>query len=203
MAELIPTHYRVRLVVRQRVRRWISAGFVIVAICGAAVTAAAVWAHASAAEVARLQAQYRSQATLIEMSKSVQDRAAQLADRMKRIEGLRDDKTLLALLRNVSAGFSELDCLEYLHVDARGPAPKTSDAAAAADAATDSDSSRFIVRMSGITSTTGTLADLMTRMGKTSDPRMQVQLESSKREAYLNGQVIRFQLSCEKPKDKT
>ena len=202
MAELIPLHYRAKFVVRQRVRLWTLGGVVTLAMCAAAVVAAAVWSHAAAGEVARLDADYRQKATLIQASEQLQARRQALADRMRKIEGLKQDKTLLSLLRNVAAGFSELDCLEYIHVDARGTT-KGTDAAALAAAATDSDTSHYIVRLSGITSTPATLADLMTRMGQGNNPPMQVQLEASKREGFLDGQVIRFQMACEKPKDKT
>ena len=42
----------------------------------------------------------------------------------------------------------------------------------------------------------------MTRLGKNSTPAMNVVLETSRREAYLDGQVMRFQIVCEKPENK-
>ena len=134
---------------------------------------------------------------------------------MKRIEGLRDDKTLLSLLRNVSrGGFSrELDCLEYLHVHGcprpRPPSPSRatppSATTAVANAATDSDPSHFIVRMSGITSTTASLADLMTRMGKVADPAMQIRLRNPPNvENFLAGQSHPLPTGLQKnPKEKS
>jgi len=197
MAELIPLHYRARLAVRQRVRLWTIGGALVVALCAATLVVAGVWTHAAATEAARLRGDFVQQSSLIQRSEELQRRRQELADRMKKIEGLRDDKTLLALLRNVAGGFAVFDSLEYIHINVRGPRP--TDAAAVAAAATDSDTSHFVVRMSGITTNTSSLADLMTRIGKARDPALQVKLESSKRENYLDGQVTRFQMTCEKP----
>ncbi len=60
---------------------------------------------------------------------------------------------------------------------------------------------QYSVRLSGMTNNTSTLAQLMARLGAP-DSKMpvSVMLERSMRENVLDGQVVRFQVTCEKNK---
>src|SRR5579862_510027 len=201
MAEFIPMRYRGRLAVRQRLRFWLAGVALVAAFCAAMLLAYGVWAHASAAEVVRLQQVYRQQSAHVRSPAGLQAKRQELADKMKKMEDLRDDNIVLALLRNVSAGFSEYDCLWYVHIEARGGGESKDPAVLAATAA-ESYNSHYLIHLSGVTLSPTSQGDLMTRMGKQQDPAMQVQLESSKRESYLDGQVIHFILKAEKPGQK-
>jgi hypothetical protein len=56
-----------------------------------------------------------------------------------------------------------------------------------------------VVHITGITENSRTLADLMTRLGKNTQPEVSVVLQSSKREPLMDGQVMHFEITCEQP----
>ena len=112
---------------------------------------------------------------------------------MQKIQKLMDDKTLLSLLHNISDGFSKKDCLQYINIDARADDKGNHNNAEPGDG-------HYIVHVTGITESSTTLAELMTRLGRHTDPPVNVVLQSSKREPLLDGQVVRFEILCEQPK---
>ena len=83
-----------------------------------------------------------------------------------------------------AGAFAASDCLEYVHIDARG--------------GNAGEEGKFLVRITGITNNSTTLAELMTRLSKGKEPAVNVTLEMSRREPYLDGQVMRFQITCER-----
>jgi hypothetical protein len=131
---------------------------------------------------------------MITQSDQLRARRQDLADKMQRIQELMDDKMLLSLLRNISGGFSGNDCLEYVSVNAhaiKNPAENK-----------DGDANLYTVRIHGITKDSASLAELMTRLGQQSSPAMNVVLESSHRRSVVDGQVMSFEILCEKPSNK-
>jgi hypothetical protein len=204
MAELIPLNYRLRMAQRRHLQRWMLVGVVAAAVSLASVTQAFLWQHKQVARYNELNAQVQEQSSALVKSQQVVASRQDLANRMQKIDQLMDDKTLLALLRNISEGFSGSDCLEYINIDARGksvaqPAEKTDNGKPAPPAATIED--RYVVRISGITANNATLKDLVDRLSERASPAMTVSLESSRRENMFDGQVMRFEIVCQKPRE--
>ena len=196
MAELIPLQYRLRVATRKRLTAWIAGAVVAVLLCGATLAYAFAWERQRTMEYNALREQHRDKSVLIAQSETLRARRENLAERMQKIQQLMDDHLLLTLLRNVAEGFSANDCLESIQVDARGTTRRdTADKPAAGPDA-------YVVRISGVTANSSTLAELMTRLTRQSNPAMNVGLESSRRDTYLDGQVMRFQIVCEKPDNK-
>ena len=189
MAELIPLEYRIRVARRQRIRRW---GFVLgltVAAAGAGLFQSFMWKRDQAAEYARLERQYRDSAVLIKQYNDLHAQRNDLAARMKKMEDLRDDKVLLSLLNNISTGFSDDDCLEYVLVDAHPPDKKAEDA-------------RYLVRIRGVTANDTThsrLLERLTDIGKKSQPPMVVPLGEKHLTNLFDGEVTSFDITCEQP----
>ena len=186
MAELIPFEYRVRVVQRVTIVRWSIYGMVALIAAAAGLLCIFTWQHRQNDALAELQAEYKQRCTLIFRSQELRTKRENLATRMKGIQQLRDDKVLLALLHNISTGFSEHDCLEQVHIDARGGNAGRAEG-------------EYTVKLIGVTSDSSSLADLMKRLAAQNQPAVSVILEQSKREVYLDGHVMRFQILCEKP----
>ena len=185
MAELIPLHYRARVATRQRIRIWVLWGFVTFAACGAALSTAYAWEMRSAGTLDQLEKEHRGRLALIVRSQELRNKRQDLADRMQKIQQLMDDKVLLALLHDISESFSTNDCLEYIHIDALGTSTEPGH-----------EPNQFVVRLTGITNNSTTLAELMKRLNAKSQPKVDVVLENSRRETYVDGQVMRFQITC-------
>ncbi|HVX83550.1 MAG TPA: hypothetical protein VH253_01910 [Phycisphaerae bacterium] len=193
MAELIPMEYRLRNAQRQHLAKWVTACVATLALCGAALGYGVMWEKSKERDAALLSAEFRDKSTLITRSQELRSKRQDLANRMEKIQELRDDKVLLALLRSVADSFSADDCLETVKVEAHGAHADGTPAAAG-----DSDD-RYAVHLSGITTNSTTLAALMTRLTKQDNPPINVVLENSHRDKLLDGQVMRFQIMCEKP----
>lgn len=189
MAELIPLQYRLKAAQKQRLSSWSLAMVVALAIGVSGIAYAFAFERRASAELVRLQGEFNSKSSLIERSRELRTARSALAARMEKIQQLMDDKVLLSLLRNISDGFSGTDALDYIEIDARGttlPQEKqTGDG-------------QFVVHINGITTNNTSLAELMSRLTRQSGPTMNVVLESSRRENHLDGQVMRFQIICEK-----
>jgi hypothetical protein len=194
MAELIPLSYRLRIATRQRLTAWIIAGAAVVLLLGATLAYAFAWERQRTTECEALWIDHQGKSVLIAQSEALRAKREILAARMQKIQQLMDDRLLLALVRNISDGFSANDCLEYIQVDARGTTRTGTTDSTAGDA--------YSVRISGITTNSSTLAELMTRLTQRSNPPMNVVLQSSHRDTLLDGQVMRFQIVCEKPDTK-
>jgi hypothetical protein len=188
MAELIPLDYRIHVARSRLIGRWVVVFALTVIICAGSVICAMTWKARKGADLARLNDEYNAKKTLIQRAKELRAGRLDLASRMEKIQQLMDDKTLLLLLHNISGSFSPNDCLQYISIDAHGRvADKKSD-----------DPNRFIVRLNGFTTNTSSLAELMTRLKKNPTPKMSVTPDSSRREGLMDGQVMRFQITCEK-----
>jgi hypothetical protein len=194
MAELIPLNYRLRIATRQRLTIWIMAGAAAVLVVGALLAYAFAWERQRTTERDGLSEEHRDKSVLIAQSMELRAKRETLAARMQKIQQLMDDRLLLALLRNVAEGFSTNDCVEYIQVDARGTTRNGPPENNATDA--------YCVRISGITANSSTLAELMTRLTQRTNPPMNVVLQSSRRDTMLDGQIMRFQITCEKPDNK-
>lgn len=192
MAELIPPEYRLRNAQRQHLSRWVVIAAVTLVVCGGAIVSSVAWEKARERETALLAAEFRDKSTLITRSQELRSKRQDLANRMEKIQELRDDKVLLALLRSIADSFSADDCLETVKIDAHGARPDGTPPAGDAD-------DRYAVHLSGITTNSTTLAALMTRLTRQDSPAINVVLENSHRDKLLDGQVMRFQILCEKP----
>jgi hypothetical protein len=203
MAELIPLHYRLRVAQKRHLQRWFIAGGLAVAVSLASVSHAFVWQHRQSTSERDLIAQVAEKsAALVDSQKIVLTRQ-DLAGKMQRVEQLMEDKMLLSLLKNVSEGFAATDCLENISIDARGKSLPVAAAAPGPDGkpvAAEPAEERYAVRLTGITANNATLSDLVTRLSRQTSPAMNVVLESSKRENMFDGQVMRFEILCEKPR---
>jgi hypothetical protein len=196
MAELIPPEYRLRMAQRRHIAQWAAGGVAALLLASGAVAYGVVWQRGKAAEHATLAAQFREKSVLITRSQELRSKRQDLANRMEKIQQLRDDKVLLSLLRNIAGSFSGEDCLETVKIEAHGAKPDAS--AGGASAADDA----YAVHLSGITTNSSTLAALMTRLTQQNSPAINVVLENSRRDKVLDGQVMRFQIVCEKPTPK-
>ncbi|HUO07365.1 MAG TPA: hypothetical protein VM008_03625 [Phycisphaerae bacterium] len=195
MAELIPFDYRIRTMRRQQIKRWSIAAAVAAVISLSGVGAVYMWQHRCVTEYQGIASQCKEKSALITRSQDLRSRRQDLANRMQKIQKLMDDRTLLSLLCDISNGFSARDSLDYINIDARAQKNDPS------GNASDSDG-HYIVHIVGITENSRTLADLMTRLGKSTQPPVNVVLQSSRRESYLDGQVMHFELTCEQPESK-
>lgn len=196
MAELIPPEYRLKAAQRQQIARWAGAGVVALLLSGGAVAYGVAWQRGKAAEHADLAAQFREKSVLITRSQELRGKRQDLANRMAKIQELRDDKVLLALLRNVAGSFSTEDCLETVRIEAHGAKPDTAPSGAV------SSDDAYAVHLNGITTNSSSLAALMTRLTQQNSPAINVVLENSHRDKVLDGQVMRFQILCERPAPK-
>ncbi len=195
MAELISPEYRIKTAIDRKTRQWVAGGVLTVILSVSSLTCAYVWKQHRSAEFAALNAQFHTKAVLIDEAKSLQSRRVDLADRMTKMQQLMEDKTLLSLLQNIANGFSANDCLDYISVDAHGGLEKTGDGKKPVN-------NKYSVRITGITATDATHADLLNRLteiGKASDPPISINPESLRRETLYDGQVFRFQILCEQP----
>jgi hypothetical protein len=205
MAELIPVQYRLRTAQKQHLEKWMLIAIVAVGVALAGVTYTYMLArHEKSAMLAR-QTEYRQKASAIDQSRQVLARRQELANRMQKVEQLMDDKTLLSLLKNISEGFASSDCLEYINIEAKAKdGEKTNDNGK--DKNKDKDvalaNGNYVVHITGITSNSATLADLVNRLSHQTTPAMNVVLESSHRETLMDGQVMRFEILCEKQAQK-
>jgi hypothetical protein len=191
MAELIPIEYRLRAAQSRLASQWLRRGILVAIASAAALTYTFGWYRNQNAGHEKFAVEFKAKSALIVRSQELRSRRQDLANRMEKIQELMDDKVLLSLLKNVSDGFSGKDCLEFISIDAR-----VQDPAPAADKPLPDP--HYVVRITGITQTSGTLAELMTRLGQNSKPPINVVLESSHREPLLDGQVMRFQIVCDK-----
>lgn len=182
MAELIPIEYRVRVAQRAALVRWTVYGAVALIAVGAGIAVVGAWQHRQARLTALLQQEYTQRSALIFRSQELRTKRANLAQRMQRIQQLMDDKVLLSLLNTMAAGFSERDCLEHIQIDTRNG------------------ENGYLVKLSGITHDAGTLAELMKRLAVIKQPQVNVALDKSRRETFLDGFVMRFEISCERPR---
>jgi hypothetical protein len=157
-----------------------------------------MWERRQTAACNELAAAVQQNSMSIKKAEQLVATRQELANRMQKVEGLMEDKLLLSLLHNISEGFSSTDCLESINIDARVLVSHKKENQAAKDAPPPEET--YMVRISGITSNNATLADLVTRLSHQAAPAMNVVLESSKREQRLEGQVMRFQILCEKPR---
>ena len=194
MAELIPVEYRLRAAQKQLASQWMRRGILVAIAAAAGLTYTFGWFRERTVEHDKLAVDFKAKSALITRSDELRSRRQDLANRMQKIQELMDDKVLLTLLKNISDGFSGKDCLEFVSIDARAQ-----DAASADRPASDP---HYVVRITGITQSSGTLAELMTRLGQQTNPPINVVLESSHREPLLDGQVMRFQIVCDKPDPK-
>jgi len=195
MAELIPIEYRLRVAQRQQLAKWAAVAALAAIVAAVGLSAVYGWERKCAYEHDYLNAQYRDKSALITRSEDLRSSRQDLANRMQKIQKLMDDKTLLSLLRNISQGFSQKDCLEYVNIDARADDNGN-------PTRTEPGEGRYIVRITGITENSTSLADLMTRLGKNANPPVNVVLQSSRREQVLDGQVMRFEIVCQQPDSK-
>jgi hypothetical protein len=196
MAELIPLEFRFEASRRRLISTWVAATALTALVAGASLAYAYNWKARQAATYSRLSEEFRAKSVLMSQAKELQTRRLELAARMQKMQELKDDKILLALLRNVSDAFSENDSLEYISVQAhapnRGNPPEPDD-------------KKYSVHMTGITRNNGTHADLLNRMtelGAKADPPVVTTPESLHREPLLKGDVMRFQIVCDKPDGK-
>ena len=192
MAELIPPEYRIQVARQQLVSRWIVLGFLAAAIAVAGLISTALWRQKQARLFAALNTEYHAKAELIQRAAALQAQRTDLADRMKKLQALRDDKILLSLLKNISDGFSDNECLQFIQINAHNndiPNPKFP-------------TPQYSVRVHGITAsyTTHTqLLERLTAIGTQSDPPIHVPLGEKQLKELADSEVILFDLNCEQP----
>jgi len=167
-------------------------------VAGGSLGYAYSWKQGKAAAYEALSRDFQEKSVLIQQSKELRARRLDLAARMQKMQELMDDRILLSLLRNISEGFSSSDCLEYVSIEAHATATSK-------DAKEANGEEKYSVRINGVTANDTSHADLLNRLteiGAKSNPPIVITPESLKREKCLDGQVMRFQILCEKPKPK-
>jgi hypothetical protein len=165
--------------------RWVVYGLMAVACAAGGAFYTLSWQRKQAAALADLQSEYQTRSSLIESAKDMRKKWGELNDRRQRIAKLRDDSTLLSLLNHVSSATRDYDCLEQVQIDARKSASGEKES--------------YYVRLTGVTADPAGLAAYMKRLSADSQPPINVILESSKREQFLDGYVLRFHILCERP----
>lgn len=192
MAELIPKHYRLRVATKQRVERWVLVGLVVIAGCVATVLSTWAMDLRVRAQLADLVAQRSARASLISRATELVAQRAALAQRLETIQHLQDDRTVLTALSDVAARFSEHDRLEFIRVSndqVNHQANKDSPVRPNTNAT---------AQVRGITENATTMAELMTRLSRTTPATTNVVLETSRREDFIDSQVMRFHLLCQR-----
>ena len=193
MAELIPLEYRIN-VARQRLITWwagITGAAVVLSVAGLVFTYS--WQQQRLRETSKLADEYQGKSVMIKQARELQAKRLDLAARMQKMQELRDDKTLLSLLKNVSDGFSSNDCLNSITISAHN---SQGNGAAHAD-------DRYSLEIRGITLNFSTHKDLfnrLTEIGHKSDPPMEVPPDKSRLEKYGDGEVFSFDIVCAQPK---
>lgn len=193
MAELIPLTYRLRVASRRRIERWILVGLLATGVCATIyLSCLSVNLRARAVQAA-LSTEHASKLPVLNRANEFCARRAIIAERMATIQHLRDDKTLLAALTEISNGIStDFDHLDYIHIHnsvESSEAEKDKDKAAAPGT---------VAKITGITDNSTTMGELMTRLGQQNPSPMGVVLDSSRSETLLDGQIMRFQLTCQR-----
>lgn len=190
MAELIPLDYRLRVLTRRRLERWCVWGALVVAVCAAAFFSTYALELRRERELAGLKAEQCSRAGLIARSQEVVATRQDLADRLAKIQRLRDDQVLQTLLFEIANAKAENDRLETIRMDTGvgRTAPQTL-----------ADGSLVIARVSGITQNSATLAELMRRLSQSARKPVEIRLENSHSDTCYNGNVMRMQLVWARP----
>jgi len=190
MAELIPVHYLMRAAARRRLERWTLVGLLVAGLCAAAVLSSYAMDMRHGAELAQLQRTHQERRGLIARAHELCSQRQILARRMETIQQLKTDRTLLVALATISRSFASHDRLESLlitnNVEARDKDSKTATVPGST------------AQVMGITANSATMAELMSRLGQGSDAATNVSLLSSRRETFLDSQVMRFQLLCQR-----
>jgi hypothetical protein len=196
MAELIPFEYRVRITRQRYVRRWTLATVVAAIAAGVALANVYAWQQRQVQEYARLDREYKDKSVLIKQAMELQGKRLDLAARMQKMQSLRDDKTLLSLLKSVSAQFTEKDSLQYLnilaHANQRNSPART-------------DGGGYSVQLVGVTSDYTSHANLLDRLtdaGHKSEPPLNLPPGSTRIEKVFEGEVVHFEIVGEAPKTK-
>jgi len=190
MAELIPLEYRIQVAQRGLIRKW-GAVLALTGIIAAGSFAYVYnWQRTQLNEYNRLNQSFSVRLIKKVEAKDLISRRAQLAQRMSIVQGLKNDELLLSLLRNVSSEFSDNDMLESLDMLVHGPV------------GSDKSSNRYYARINGETVNDATRADLvdrLTKAGKQSSPLMAVSAESTSIVQILDGEGVKFQITCDQP----
>jgi hypothetical protein len=184
MAELIPVQYRIRAAQKTVLTRWALAGTAAIAAAAIGIFCAWNWQHQQVKAVDDLTNDFRQKSPILVRAKEIKNNYDQLAQRLENMDGLRDDTTLIALLNHISAARNEYNCFETLQIDARKSASGEKDS--------------YFVRIVGVASDPKELAGLMDRLSKDSNPKINVILETTKREQFLDETVLRFHILCER-----
>jgi hypothetical protein len=190
MAELIPLEYRIAVAQRALVRRWC---FVL----GATAVVAAFsfgwvynWQRQQLAEYNRVNQECNTKSVKKLGARQLIDRRAELARKMATVQSLSQDELLLSLMRNISSQFSDNEVLDYLAVQAHGRP------------GADKGNEKFFARITGETVNDGTRADLvdrLTKAGQQGIPAMGVSAENTTVAKIMDGEAVRFQISCDEP----
>jgi hypothetical protein len=197
MAELIPLDYRLGEMRRRLIGRWAAVAVVAALVAGGSLAWTYAWSQKQQVAFDERSHELQAKSVLIAQAKELRERRLDLAARMQKMQELMDDRVLLALLRNISDGFSSSDCLEFISVEAHNARPTGNEKS--------TDDKAYAVRISGVTANDTSHADLLNRLteiGAKSDPPIMITPESLKRENLMDGQVMRFQILCERPKTK-
>jgi hypothetical protein len=190
MAELIPLEYRIANAQHAAIRRWgIVLGLTAVVAAGS-FGWVLKWQREQLAEYNRINADFNAKSVKKLDARQLLDRRAELATRMSTVQNLSQDDVLLAMMRNVTAQFSDNEVLDYLAIQAH------------ARPGADKSQTRYYAKVNGETvndSTRSELVDRMTKTAKQAVPSMTVSAESTSVAKILDGEAVRFQISCDEP----
>jgi len=187
MAELIPLEYRVTIARKILIRRWIIAGVLTALTAFGGLTYTYMWKRQQTKAYTEMQRQYDKTTALLQLAKHMQEQRTELAAKMARIENLQHDTLLLQLLRGVSGGFSDSDCLKFIRIDAHLPSARPDDV-------------KFQVQLRGYTvddTTHANFLDRLTDIGRKSTPPIKVNLGEKHRMPMVDSIVTAFDLTCD------
>ena len=189
MAELIPLEYRIADAQRVLIRRWgIVLGLTALVAAGS-FGWVFNWQRQQLAAYTQIDREFNQKSVKKLDARQLIDRRAALARKMTTIEDLGKDDLLLAMMRYVTSQFSEVEVLDNLAIQAHAHVGENGGRG-------------YFAHVTGVTvndSTRSELVDRMTKSAKQSVLPMTVSAESTSVIKLLDGEAVRFEITCEEP----
>jgi hypothetical protein len=146
-------------------------------------------------DVSSEKLEYQKVTDLITQAREIENRRDALAERMKKLQALRDDNVVLSLLKGVTESLSDSDCLNFLQIDGH-----TREQSQGRDTGP-----VYLVRLQGITSNDSThskFLERLTEIGKKTNPPIEVPLGEKQLRQMMETEVTFFDITCGPPTAK-
>ena len=170
-------------------------GVLTAAVATAGLATAFAWQRERAKELAAEKVEFEKVSDLIKDARNIQSKRQELAGRMLKLQGLRDDTVLLSLLKSVTESVSDSDCLNLIQINAH-----TADKGRGRE-----DGAAYWVRLQGMTNNDSTHSKFLERLtenGKKTNPPLSVPLGEKQLRQLMDKEVTFFDITCEPPASK-